>query len=177
MPDYLLDLYEKSVEIINDYKHKKKLAEVLLKNYDAFAKNKLDLGSYSVISHKIYTTGAKPIGQQLRRTTQGFEGEEEKYLQDQIANGVVVPSKSSWASPVWLVRKKDMSVRWCIGYRRLNDSTIKDVYPLPKISVCLDCFGSGFSLFRNEPTIWILAAQNCPRRSSQDGIYYQVWPF
>jgi hypothetical protein len=56
-------------------------------------------------------------------------------LQDQIANGVVVPSKSSWASPVWLVRKKDMSVRWCIGYRRLNDSTIKDAYPLPKISV------------------------------------------
>jgi hypothetical protein len=56
------------VEKINDSKHKKKLAEVLLKNCDAFAKNKLDLGSCSVISHKIYTTGAKPIRQPLRRT-------------------------------------------------------------------------------------------------------------
>ena len=158
MPDYLLDLYEKSVEKINDYKHKKKLAEVLLKNYDDFAKNKLDLGSYSVISHKIYTTGAKPIGQQLRRTTQGFEGEEEKYLQDQIANGVVVPSKSSWASPVWLVRKKDMSVRWCIDYRRLNDSTIKDAYPLPKISICLDCLAeaSVFSVMDLQSGYWQL---------------------
>jgi hypothetical protein len=53
-----------------------------LKNGDAFAKNKLDLGSCSVISHKIYTTGAKPIRQPLRRTPQGFEGEEEKYFQD-----------------------------------------------------------------------------------------------
>ena len=82
MPDYLLDLYEKSVEKINDSKHKKKLAEVLLKNGDAFAKNKLDLGSCSVISHKIYTTGAKLIRQPLRRTPPGFEGEEEKYFQD-----------------------------------------------------------------------------------------------
>ena len=106
MPDYLSDFYGKSVEKINDSKHKKKLAEVILKNYDAFAKNKLDLGSCSVISHKIYTMGAKPIRLPLRRTTQGFEGEEEKYLQDQIANGVGVPSKSSWASPVCLVRKK-----------------------------------------------------------------------
>ena len=158
LPDYLLDLYEKSVEKINDSKHKKKLAEVLLKNCDAFAKNKLDLGSCSVISHKIYTTGAKPIRQPLRRTPQGFEGEVEKYLQDQIANGVVVPSKSSWASPVCLVRKKDMSVRWCIDYRRLNDFTIKDAYPLPKISMCLDCLAeaSVFSVMDLQSGYWQL---------------------
>jgi hypothetical protein len=158
LTDYLLDLYEKSVEKINDSKHKKKLAEVLLKNCDAFAKNKLDLGSCSVISHKLYTTGAKPIRQPLRRTPQGFEGEEEKYLQDQIADGVVVPSKSNWASPVCLVRKKDMSVRWCIDYRRLNDSTIKDAYTLQRISMCLDCLAeaSVFSVIDLQSGYWQL---------------------
>lgn len=66
---------------------------------------KLDLGSCSVLRHKVNTAGAKPIRQPLRRTPLGFESEE-KYLRDQIDNGVVQPSKSSWASPVCLVRKK-----------------------------------------------------------------------
>ena len=42
-----------------------------------------------MITHKIDTGGAKLIRQPLRRTSQGFEGEEEKYLKDQIAIGVV----------------------------------------------------------------------------------------
>jgi hypothetical protein len=37
-----------------------------------------------MITHKIDTGGAKPIRQPLRRTPQGFEGEEGKYLKDQI---------------------------------------------------------------------------------------------
>ena len=88
-----------------------------MQNSDAFARNKLDLGTCSMITHNIDTGGAKPIRQPLRRTPQGFEGEEEKYLKDQIAIGVVKPSKSSWASPLCLVRKTDGSVRWCIDYR------------------------------------------------------------
>ena len=80
------------------YKHKVKLAEVLLHNSDAFARNKLDLGACSMITNKIYTGGAEPVRQPFRRTTQDFEGEEEKYLKYQIEIGVVKPYKSSWAS-------------------------------------------------------------------------------
>ena len=51
-----------------------------------------------------------------------------------------------------------MSVRWCIGYRRLNDSTIKDAYPLPKISMCLDCLAeaSVFSVIDLQSGYWQL---------------------
>ena len=86
-----------------------------------------------MITHKIDTGGAKPMRQPLRRTPQDFEGEEEKYLKDKIEIGVVRPSKSSWASPVCLVRETYGSVRWCIDYRRLIDCTVEDAYPLPKI--------------------------------------------
>jgi hypothetical protein len=106
LPDHLVDLYENSSEKLISHKHKVKFAEVLLQNSDAFARNKLDLGTCSMITHKIDTGGAKPIRQPLRRTPQGFEGEEEKYLKDQIEIGVVKPSKSSWASPVCLVLKR-----------------------------------------------------------------------
>ena len=41
-----------------------------------------------------------------------------------------------------MVRKKTGDVRVCIDYRKLNERTIKDAYPLPCIDMCLDCFSS-----------------------------------
>ena len=105
----------------------------------------MDLGKCSILKHKIsfHNTGfAAPIRQQIRRKPKGFEHEEEQYLKDQLESGVVVPPSSAWSSPVCLVRKKDGSVRWCIDYRKLNDVTVKDAYPLPRIDSCLDCLAS-----------------------------------
>ena len=48
------------------------------------------------------------------------------------------PSTSPWASPIVLVRKKDGSTRFCIDYRKLNDVTRKDAYPLRRIDATLD---------------------------------------
>ncbi len=47
--------------------------------------------------------------------------------------GMIVDSKSPWCSPVRLVKKKDGSLRVCVDYRKLNNVTIKDSYPLPRI--------------------------------------------
>lgn len=70
-----------------------------------------------MLKHKIETAGAAPVRQPLRRTPVAFEKEEFQYLEDQLKNGVIKPSKSAWASPVVLVRKKDNSVRWCVDYK------------------------------------------------------------
>ena len=55
-----------------------------------------------------------------------------------LEEGVVVPSKSPWASPVILVAKQDGTVRFCVDYCRLNAATKMDVYPLPQVDEQLD---------------------------------------
>ena len=40
------------------------------------------------------------------------------------------------------VKKKDGTTRGCVDYRLLNEVTVKNAYPLPKIRECLDCLGN-----------------------------------
>jgi len=59
-------------------------------------------------------------------------------LQELQEKGYIRPSSSPWGSPVLFVRKKDGSLRMCIDYRSLNEVTIKNKYPLPRIDDLFD---------------------------------------
>lgn len=141
MPDHLTELYGRASEHLSE-EQKYQLTNLLNKHSDAFAKSKTDLGKCSVLKHHIDTGNAAPVKQPLRRTPQAFEGEEERYLKEQLENGTIQPSTSAWASPLVMVRKKTGDVRVCVDYRKLNERTIKDAYPLPRINMCLDCLAS-----------------------------------
>ncbi|XP_036138917.1 uncharacterized protein LOC118644443 [Monomorium pharaonis] len=67
-----------------------------------------------------------------------MRGEVNKIIEEMRAQGVIEESQSPWMSPAVLVRKKDGSLRFCVDYRKLNEVTVKDSYPLPKIDDILD---------------------------------------
>ena len=55
-------------------------------------------------------------------------------LQELLEKGFIRPSTSLWGTPILFAKKKDRNLRLCINYRQLNNVTIKNRYPLPRIN-------------------------------------------
>ncbi|SJL15094.1 uncharacterized protein ARMOST_18576 [Armillaria ostoyae] len=66
----------------------------------------------------------------------------DRFLDENLASGRIKPSKSPMASPFFFVKKKDGTLRPVQDYRKLNEMTIKNRYPLPLISELMDKLGS-----------------------------------
>ena len=137
LPEHLTDLFDRSSVHLND--QEKSELECLLSKYSSvFSKSSEDIGRTSLVEHVINTGSAAPIRQPPRRLPLGKRAIEKEEVTKMLERGIIEPSSSAWASPVVLVTKKDGSPRFCIDYRRLNDVTIKDAYPLPRVDDCID---------------------------------------
>ena len=112
--------------------------DLLQKHIKVFAKSKTDLGKTNIVSHKINTGDARPIKQQPRRIPLHKKEAAREEVQRMLKAGIIEPSSSAWSAPIVLVTKKDGSIRYCIDYRKLNEVTQKDSYPLPRIDDSLD---------------------------------------
>ena len=99
----------------------------------AFATSKMDLGRASFVKHRIELTNNTPFKERARRIPPALYEEVRQHIAEMKQANVIRESKSPWASNVVLVRKKDGSLRFCIDYRRLNQRTIPNAYPLPMI--------------------------------------------
>ncbi|GFV15547.1 hypothetical protein TNCV_4835731 [Trichonephila clavipes] len=114
-------------------------AERLFQEFeDVFSRNSSDIGHTTVTQHIIDTADHPPIKQHPRRLPFAKQEEVGTLLREMQENDIIEPSSSPWASPIVLVRKKDGSTRFCVDYRKLNDVTKKDSYPLPRIDDTLD---------------------------------------
>ena len=59
-------------------------------------------------------------------------------LQELLDKGFIRPSSSLWGCPAIFVKHKDKTLRICVDYRPLNEVTIKNKYPLPRIDLLFD---------------------------------------
>ena len=71
-----------------------------------------------------------------KMTTEELE-EVKRYLTDNLSKGFIEPSQAPFASPILFVKKPNGGLRFCIDFRRLNELTRKDRYPLPLIDEML----------------------------------------
>ncbi|XP_063293534.1 uncharacterized protein LOC134578463 [Pelobates fuscus] len=93
--------------------------------------------------HKVETPGQAPLRQPPYRIPEAVREGMRKEIDEMLWLGVIEPSESPWASPVVLVPKKDGTTRFCVDYRRLNDKTVTDAYPMPRMDELLDRISAG----------------------------------
>jgi hypothetical protein len=137
IPEHLEDLWKESTTELNK-DQQEAVKRLLIAHIDLFAKNKEDLGTTDLVQHEINTGDAKPIRQAARRLPIHQRQEEKEQVEAMLKRGIITESNSPWSSPVVLVRKKDQTWRYCLDYRKINDVTKKDSYPLPRIDDSLD---------------------------------------
>ena len=65
--------------------------------------------------------------------------EEVEYL---LENNLIKPSRSNWSSPCILVPKPDGSYLLCTDYRKVNNVTKSDTFPIPRMDDCIDRIGN-----------------------------------
>jgi len=63
-----------------------------------------------------------------------------KYLKENLAKGFIRKSKSPAEAPILFVIKHDGTLRLCVDYRRLNSITIRNSYPIPRLSDLMESF-------------------------------------
>jgi hypothetical protein len=82
--------------------------------------------------------GTAPISKRAYRVSGPELVELKKQIDELMEKGYIRPSTSPWAAPVLFVEKKDGTKRMCIDCKSLNEVTIKNKYPLPRIEDLFD---------------------------------------
>ena len=133
-------------------------ATLVCENNDLFSAKNKPLGT-CIYSPMTITTTGPPISQRGYRAPLLKRQLISDCIEDMLAQNIIRPSVSSWASPVTIVPKPDGSPRFCIDYRKLNTVTIADQYPLPNISEIVDLIGQAkvFSTLDLKSGYWQIA--------------------
>lgn len=114
-----------------DPDQRKQLSDLLQTNYDTFA---LGGAPTPYAEHCIVVPdGQRPIAAPPYRLPGLKKQLLEKKIDKLLSTDVIEECESPWAAPVVLVPKPNGDVRLCVDYRRLNEVTVKDKYPMPRM--------------------------------------------
>jgi hypothetical protein len=106
-----------------------------------------ELSSTNAVKHSITVVpGTTPINTKSYRLPEAQKAEIEKQVDEMLDKGIIEQSSSPWNSPLLIVPKKadasgERKWRVVVDFRKLNEKTIGNAYPLPDITEILDQLG------------------------------------
>lgn len=132
-------------EHMND-EEKRALTEVIENNRTVLYTETDSLSFTHKIKHQIRTSDNIPVHTKSYKYPYIYETEVQNQVKKMLEDGIIKESISPYTSPVWVVPKKSdasgkRKFRLVIDYRKLNEKTISDKYPIPEISDILDRLG------------------------------------
>lgn len=125
---------------------KDKLQEVIGQHKSLFSEPNENLTYTTAVVADIRTVTNEPIYSRYYPYPVQLKDEVEKQIQDLLKQGIIRPSRSPYNSPIWIVPKKadasgEKKYRMVIDYRKLNEQTLPDKYPIPEINDVLPQLG------------------------------------
>ncbi|XP_026410454.1 uncharacterized protein LOC113305651 [Papaver somniferum] len=91
------------------------------------------------LDHKIpLKHGSNPTSQRPYKCPFIYKSVVESLVSEILSSGVIQPIHSTFSAPILLVKKKDGTWHFFVDYRKLNDITAKDKFPIPLIKELLD---------------------------------------
>lgn len=104
------------------------------------------LTNTNITEHEIKTIVDRPLYCKIYRYPQIHEQEIYKQIDEMLYQGIIRKSNSPYNAPLWLVPKKTDNSgkkqwRIVIDYRKLNENTVDDKFPIPNIEGILDKLG------------------------------------
>ena len=134
-PTYIPDIESSDL----DPKGKQELKGLFDVYADVFSKHPYDLGDAKVAPVDIITTTEDPVKAPLWHNRMPHSQREEckKAIEDMKKTGTVIESRTPWRSSIVLVKKKDGTLRPCLDFRKLNEVTIEDPFPIPVLEEAL----------------------------------------
>lgn len=172
--DSLLDSSHENLSI-----SQKEVFSAFLSNFrDVFLKEVV-AGNCDVVQHTIELTNQQPIKQTPRRIPWHLRTEVDTIIEEMKEQGVIEESQSPWVSPAVLVKKKDGTIRFCVDYRRLNDVTKKNSYPLPRIDDILDQLAGNvwFTTLDLKSGYWQVRLSSAAKEKAAFSIGRGLWQF
>ncbi|UYV72886.1 hypothetical protein LAZ67_10001072, partial [Cordylochernes scorpioides] len=162
-------------------KEQKELKQVLERYGDLFSSR---LGRTNLAKHRIDTEDAKPIKHKPYRVSAKERDIIKEQIDEMLTEGIIRPSSSPWSFPVILVKKRDGKYRFCVDYRKLNNVTVKDVYPIPRIDEVMDTLqgSTHFSAIDLRSGYWQVEVEKRDKEktafTTAHGLYeFNVMPF
>lgn len=104
-----------------------------------FSLHEWDVGLAKDVEHHIRLTEPRPLRERSKCLAPADIEACGKHLQELLQAGIIKESRSQYASPIVVARKKTRRIRMCIDYRTLNSRTTPDQYTTPHIDDALDC--------------------------------------
>jgi len=98
----------------------------------------------------------KPDTKPIRCPPYRLNREKAKVLNDGLDNlldqGIIEESTSPWASPIVMFPKADGTLRLCTDFQKVNNCTVPDPFPLPRIEDLIDRVGKAKFLTKLDMT-------------------------
>ena len=145
LPPHLIDVLDAATELTSN--QRARAATLLANHVNTFpAPGTPITGRADAVMHDIDTGSTRPIRCNPRKLSPKKIKIQQELVDKMLEEGQIEHSVSAWSAPTVLVTKKDGTTRFCVDYRRLNNSTKKDAFPLPRIDDSLNSL-SGQSWF------------------------------